>query len=148
MTESNVVELPNKEKQKELPVECEGTDGYLMATVNYTHQSLSTVPDLATGGKRNKRWGVIFAIGVVPNLDESPPGPLIMPQAVPRFFDSDELESLRARLNYEIDVAIEQAEEMKADPEGYYRKQMEMAGQVVSNAEGDTSVATESAAQD
>lgn len=104
---------------KDIPQEAEGTNQYVMTAVNYIHTPLKTTLDIMKGGSRNKRWGAVISLGIIPGLDEMPPGPAILPQMPAQFFDGDDLDALRARLVYEIDKAIELAKIQKADPDKF-----------------------------
>lgn len=104
---------------KDVPEEASGTNQYVMTTVNYIHTPLKTTLDLQHGGSRNKRWGAVISLGIIPGLDEMPTGPAILPQMPAQFFDGDDLDALRARLIHELDKAIELAKIQKSDPDRF-----------------------------
>ena len=80
---------------------------------------LMTVPDIASGGKRNPRWGVNFAFSVMPELDRSRPGPMILPPNQSRFFASDDLDAVKDRIIFEVEKAVKLAKLAVSDPEGF-----------------------------
>lgn len=101
------------------PQEAAGTDGYVMSLVNYSHVPLKTVPDIANASIRNKKWGAVFSIGILSELDKQPKGPAAVPQMPSQFFDGDSLDALRSRLIHEIDKAIALAKIQSEDPAKY-----------------------------
>lgn len=101
------------------------TGGYPMVTVLTTQEALETVPDILSARKRNRRWGAVFSLAVIPGLDENTPGPVSLPLTPTHFFDSDSLESLKTRLLHELDKAIEIARMSKEDPEAFMHLQVE-----------------------
>ena len=118
----------------EAPKEADGSDGYTMTNVNYSHSNLKTMPDLVKGGKRNKRWGASVALGIIPALDTMPVGPVVVPETPAQFFDADDLPTLRARLIHEIDKAISLASMQVESPEEFercYAEYMETVGAAV-----------------
>jgi len=136
MTTDNILQFKPKEATKSTttsgnpflskpPAEAEGTDGYMMSTINYSHVPLKTVPDIASATVRNKRFGAMFNIGVLTELDKQPSGPAALPVVPSQFFDADSLPALRARLIHEIDKAIELAKIQMEDPEQYEKYEEE-----------------------
>lgn len=95
----------------------EQTNNYQMAQVLYTPEEPETVPDIASGGSpRNRRWGAICNVAVVPNLDKVPPGNITLPNSPVSFISADSVEELRARLLYEVEKSVRMAELMMENP--------------------------------
>lgn len=112
-------------------IQSEG-DVYNMVQVQTTIQNLESVPDLVgNSATRNRRWGAMFSVAVIPGLESIPQGPITLPSAPFVFYDADKLDELRARLVHEIDKAIETAKLSHEDPEAYmylqeeFRKKLE-----------------------
>lgn len=60
------------------------------------------VPDIASAGYRNKRYGAVISISCVPNYDKQP-NPLIIQAGAPAMLvDADTIEELEKRINAEI----------------------------------------------
>lgn len=129
MTTDNILQFKPKESPKETvtnnpflskpPKEAEGTDGYVMSVINYSHMPLKTVPDIENATVRNKRWGAVFTVGVLGELDKQPTGPAALPVMPSQFFDADSLPALRSRLIFELDKALELAKMQIENPEQY-----------------------------
>jgi hypothetical protein len=141
MTEKkNIVQFPGKSNEdldkltdlmsQDVPESCENTSAYFMTQVFYTPKPLDAVDDLLQGGKRNRRWGAVVSLGIIPGLDESALGPAILPQPPAQFFDADSLEELRERINFELDKAIEMARISKDSPEVYQQYNQMLAEQM------------------
>lgn len=105
----------------------ENAETYYVTNVLYTHNPLKTVPDLETGGERNRRWGAIASFGILPGLDESPLGPAVLPIPPTQFFTADDLDALRDKVVSELDRAIGLAKLAKENPEEFQRRQMELS---------------------
>lgn len=103
----------------------DSTTGYPMLTVLTTQESLETVPDIMSGRKRNKRWGAVFSLAVIPGLEENNPGPVSLPLTPTHFFDSDNIDDLKARLLHEVDKAVAIARLSKEDPDAFMHLQVE-----------------------
>lgn len=104
----------------------EATTGYSMMQVLTTGGQLDTVPDILSGGRpRNRRWGVMFTIAVIPGLDKVPEGPVTMPTSPITFFDADSLDDLRERLVHEVDKAIGASKLAMDNPEAFSYVQQE-----------------------
>lgn len=128
MTDGKILQLPKKTKNPYLadtPKEAQGTDAYPMVMLNYTQAPLTTVPDIANGSERNKKWGAVFSIGILPGLDGTKPGPALIPVMPAHLIDSESLDALRARIIYEIDKAIELARLQMEDPLEYQKCESE-----------------------
>ncbi len=117
-----VLKFPNKNKQIELPTQCKGTGDYPLISTLYSPEALETVPDIENATTRNKKWGAIFSIGVIPGLQELPEGPIILPTPPHKFFDADDLDALRARLIYEIDTSIAMVKMAADNPEEFMKQ--------------------------
>lgn len=116
------------------------TESYLMQEVLYNDQPTKAVPDLAGGPDRNRRWGVVMSVTVVPKFDDVPlnQGPLLLPKVPPRFITADNLEDMRERINKEIDQALDMAELALNDPEEYVRLQTEALQREMPQEQGGT----------
>mgnify|MGYP000944929008 CR=1 FL=1 len=94
------------------------TEVYSVIPINLcATQEFVTVPDIATGGKRKRRFGLVLSMSAVPNLDKQAE-PLMFPANLATvFLDADSIEDLRERAIYEIDMMIDHlknaVEEMK-----------------------------------
>ena len=107
-------EIPKEWLTKpETPDSCKDTDGYLLDYVLLTPMELRQVTNLATGGMRNRRWGMMLGVNVVPELDTSPAGPVLLPLTPMQFIDADSLDELSERAKFEIDVAIGIAKKLR-----------------------------------
>lgn len=123
-SDSKVLKFPTKETtattdnpfMSKPPADAAGTDAYMMTTVNYSHTPLKTVPDIKNASTRNKKWGAVFSVGILSELDKHPTGPAAVPNMPSQFFDADDLRALRARLVFEIDKAIQLTELQMNDP--------------------------------
>lgn len=118
-TNNNIKKFPRKTET--LPENCANTESYLMQEILYSDAQTKTVPDLITGSQRNRRWGIILSMAVVPGFDAVTPnaGPTLLPRTQSRFFTADTVEDLKARVNYEIDKAISLARKSIEDPDGF-----------------------------
>lgn len=131
MTDAKILQMPNKVSKKTnpylspVPEGAKETDAYPMTNLNYTHSALRTVPDLATGGNRNKKWGAVFTIGILPGLGETRPGPALVPNMPAHLIDSESLEGLRERIVHELDKAIALAKLQVEDPVEFQRCETE-----------------------
>ena len=103
-----------------MPDAAKGTGTYLISTnLGFIGQELEKVPDLVEGGKITRRFGAWLGMHIVPNLDKATQlnGPVILPAPPAVFIDADDLEQLKARLYYEIDVMIQTVKEVKEHEE-------------------------------
>jgi hypothetical protein len=119
---TNIKQFPGKKTQENTK-----TESYIMQEVLYNDQSTKSVPDLEGGPDRNRRWGIVLSLTVVPQFDKVPlnQGPLLLPKTPSRFIAADSLEDLRERVNTEIDSAMSMAELAVNDPDEYIRLQTE-----------------------
>lgn len=92
------------------------SSGYPMVTILSTQEPLDTKVDLLSAKKRNRRYGAVFSLAVIPGLDENATGPVSLPITPTHFFDADNLEDLKQRLQHEVDKAIAIARMSKEDP--------------------------------
>ena len=114
---NNILNFPKKGNK--IPAEAAGTENYpLMATL-YSPKPLETVTDIMSAGLRNKRWGAVFSIAIIPDLMDLPGGPIVVPTPPHQFFDGDDLDALKARLVFELDNAIEMAKLLRENPEKF-----------------------------
>lgn len=80
------------------------TDSYPMADVSLVVVPTRQVPDIATGGKRKRRFGFVISGGGVPNMDETE-DPLTLNTSMPKILlDGDNLDILRERAHAELDT--------------------------------------------
>lgn len=105
------------------PSEADGTDAYTMTQVQHTHVAIKSVPNIATGGRRNKKWGAVVSIGIVPDLDKTDTGPVILPTMPSQFFDAESVEALKARIVWELEKAIDLAVLQVKDPAAFKKCQ-------------------------
>jgi hypothetical protein len=82
------------------------SNSYMMVDTKFVPTNLTKVADIATGGQRNRRYGLVLSIAVVPELDKQE-DPIMVSQQMPCIFvDADSLEDLGVRAKEEIDVII------------------------------------------
>lgn len=93
-------------------------DRYRMVQVLYCPTDLKTTTDFATATQRNKKWGIIVNLNIVPKLDQYPVNsPVIFEDMPSEFFTGDSLEDLRQQLVDRIDEAIKYAKMAVDEPE-------------------------------
>ena len=126
---TNIKQFPKKNAipTEQLPENCQNTEAYIMQEVLYSDAKTKTVTDFVTGEDRNRRWGMVVSLAVIPQFDQVAPnqGPVLLPRTPSRFFTADNLEDLKARIVYEIDKAISMAKLAVENPEEFIRKQTE-----------------------
>jgi len=134
---SNIKKFPKKGET--LPANCTETESYLMQEILYNDSKTKTVTDFTTGDQRNRRWGLVLSMAVVPGFDQVTPnqGPTLLPRTPARFFTADSVEELRARVLYEIDRAIDMAKLSIENPEEFTKKTMEAVQAMSSQTESD-----------
>jgi hypothetical protein len=122
---TNIRKFPSKAEV--LPPNCADTESYLMQEILYNDTKTRTVVDFTSGSQRNRRWGIVLALAVVPGFDQVTPnmGPTLLPRTQSRFFTADTVDELRNRVLYEIDKAIAMAKMSIDDPEEFTKKSME-----------------------
>jgi hypothetical protein len=106
------------------PEACREVQNHETMEVITVPQGLKSLPDIATGGKRNPRWGVTLSFSVMPELNKAPTGPIMIPQTQSQFFASDSLEQIKDRVIFEIEKAIKLANLAVGNPEGYQAYEM------------------------
>lgn len=126
--QNSILKFKPKTVENGLPEACANTGGYPLVSTLYSPVPLEKVHDIARAATRNRRWGATLSIAVVPDLDASDGGPVIVSQPPHKLFDADDIEQLRARLIYEIDQALNFAKLAKEDPEEFERQYNEMMG--------------------
>lgn len=142
MTDAKILQMPSRASKKDnpymapVPAAAKETEAYPLINLNYTQAALKTVPDLSTGGQRNKRWGAVLSIGVLPGLDETKPGPALIPNMPIHLIDSDSLDALRERIVHEIDKSIALAKLQAEDPVEFQRCQEEFLAHLQKNEMG------------
>lgn len=93
-------------------------DRYRMVNVLYCPTDLKTTTDFTTASQRNKRWGIIVNLNIVPNLDKYPVNsPVIFENMPSEFFTGDSLDELRQELVEKIDEAIKYAKMAVEEPD-------------------------------
>lgn len=126
---TNIKNFPRKNAipTEQLPENCQNTEAYIMQEVLYSDAKTKTVTDFVSGEDRNRRWGMVVSLAVIPQFDQVAPnqGPVLLPRTPSRFFTADNLEDLKARIVYEIDKAISMAKLAVENPEEFVRKQTE-----------------------
>lgn len=109
MTEDKKMEM------RKMPEEAADTNLYPIQTqIGFIPVLMDQVDDLATGGKRHRKYGAYFSAHIVPNLSESatPGSPVLVPQPPSAFVDAETLDGLRERIVYEIDLMIDSAKDI------------------------------------
>ncbi len=88
------------------------TNSYMMVDTKFVATPLNKVADIATGGSRNRRFGLVLSIAVVPELDKQE-DPIMVSQTMPTIFlDADTLEDLKDRVHEEIDIIIRHTDDV------------------------------------
>jgi len=87
------------------------TSSYPLVDSKIVPVQLTTVPDLLSGGKRKRKFGLALSIAVVPDLDKEE-DPLMLGSQLPTmFFDADTLDDLLERAQAEMEAVINAARE-------------------------------------
>jgi hypothetical protein len=88
------------------------TEAYPMFDAAIMPTGLKEVPDIASGGQRSRKYGMVLSIAFVPALDQQPQ-PLTIPknQLPTLFIDADNLEDLKERCNQEVENMLKMAED-------------------------------------
>lgn len=100
---------------RKMPESADGSNIYPLQTeIGIIPVTMDQLDDLATGGKRHKKFGAYFSAHIVPNLSTAaiPGQPVLVPKAPSAFIDADSLEALRERIMYEVDLMIDSAKEI------------------------------------
>jgi hypothetical protein len=103
-----------------MPPEAENTGTYAIANhIGVILNELELVPDILNGTRRPRHFGAYFGMHIVPDLDRAASlrGPIILPEPPAIFIDADDLDTLKARLYYEIDTIIDSAKKIKEQPQ-------------------------------
>lgn len=126
---TNIKQFPRKNAvpTEQLPENCQHTESYVMQDILYCDSKTKTVTDFVTGDQRNRKWGMVVSLAVIPQFDQVAPnqGPVLLPRTPNRFFTADSLEELKSRIVYEIDKAISMAKMAVENPEEFIKKQTE-----------------------
>jgi hypothetical protein len=126
---TNIKQFPRKNAApvEELPENCKNTESYVMQEILYSDSKTKTITDFTTGEQRNRRWGMVVSLAVIPEFDRVAPnqGPVLLPRTPSRFFTADNLEELKARIVHELDKAIAMAKLAVENPEEFIKKQTE-----------------------
>lgn len=103
---------------KQFPMKKE-VDEYRTLLVNYCPTELKPTTNFETGEQRNKRWGLLVNLNIVPQLDKFPvgQGPLVLENLPSEFFAADTLEALRTRVIEKLDEALAMAKMSVEQPE-------------------------------
>jgi hypothetical protein len=135
-TAAEFAEKFSKVMSEQPPESCKAVTTYETVDVISVPRGLQPVPDLATAGKRNPRWGVTLSFAVMPELNEVPVGPIMLPPSPSQFFAADDLESLKERIFFEIDKGIKLAKMASEDPEAYHQYEISTMQQRLSSLRG------------
>lgn len=100
-------------ERPELPEALQTTEAHvIMANMGLIPSQLERVPDLETGGTRSRRFGAWLGLNILPNINEQlkrPDAPLLLPEPPPVLLVADDLDTLRERVMFEVDVMIQTA---------------------------------------
>lgn len=99
------------------------TSAYTMMQVMHCPEELEQVNNLLKGGTRNRRWGAMVSMAVVPHIDTHPKGSITLPQSPTVFIDADSLDDLKKRLYYEVDKALAIAKAASEKPDMFVEVQ-------------------------
>lgn len=126
---TNIKNFPRKNAAptEQLPEGCQNTESYMMQEILYCDSKTKTITDFVTGDQRNRRWGMVVSLAVIPQFDQIAPnqGPVLLPRTPSRFFTADSLEELKSRIVHEIDKAISMAKMAVENPEEFIKQQTE-----------------------
>jgi hypothetical protein len=82
------------------------TDAYMMADTKLVLTPTKQVADIASGGMRKRKFGLMLSLAVVPDLDKQD-DPVMISQGSPSIFiDGDNLDDLCERAKEELEVII------------------------------------------
>jgi hypothetical protein len=88
------------------------TDAYMMADTKLVLTPTTTVPNLATGGTRKRKFGMMLSLAVVPDLDTQE-DPVMISQGSPSIFiDGDSLDDLCLRAKEEIEIIVRHTQDV------------------------------------
>ena len=104
-----------QEIRQNVPEAAKDTGRYPAAQVQVVPAEIKQVPDLATGGMRNRHWVAVLSLLVSDHFERTGPNP-VFPMSQAEVFDAETKEELRARLIHEIDAALEIAEQLPDEP--------------------------------
>jgi hypothetical protein len=108
----------NTSLRYEIPEELQKkTSAYPVVATNIVPVDLKKVPDVASGGKRNRRYGLVMSISIIPSLEKEEDPIMIGPILPTMFFDADSIKDLGERAKAEIDGMVVAAEQ-SIDEEG------------------------------
>lgn len=124
---TNIKQFPRKSQVDDLESKSELYD---IHDIYCALGKMKHVTDFTTGGKRNRRWGMVLSFAVVPKYDETPATdfPTLLPKAPAKFLAADSIEDLRARAHAELDMAFTLAEMSVNDPDGLKKLLEEHSG--------------------
>lgn len=122
--------------QEQPPASCKSVSSYDTVEVITIPRGVKSLPDIATGGKRNPRWGISLSFAVMPELDAIPHGPLMLPQSPSQFFTADNLDELKERIIFEIEKGIKVAKLASENPEAYQQFELLAMQEKLSSLKG------------
>lgn len=126
---TNIKNFPRKNAAptEQLPDNCQHTESYMMQEILYCDSKTKTITDFVSGEQRNRRWGMVVSLAVIPQFDQIAPnqGPVLLPRTPSRFFTADTLEELKSRIVHELDKAISMAKMAVENPEEFIKQQTE-----------------------
>jgi len=126
---TNIKQFPRKNAvpAEQLPENCQHTESYMMQEILYCDSKTKTITDFVTGEQRNRKWGMVVSLAVIPQFDHIAPnqGPVLLPRTPIRFFTADNLEELKSRIVHELDKAISMARMAVENPEEFIKQQTE-----------------------
>jgi len=97
-------------ERPELPENLEDTEAHvIMPNMGLIPSQLDRVPDLSSGAQRTRRFGAWLGLNVLPHIHEqmrSPDAPLLLPEPPPVLLVADDLDTLRERIMFEVDIMI------------------------------------------
>jgi hypothetical protein len=105
--------------EQDPPATTKAVDVYETMEILAIPQGINQKPDIATATQRNPRWGVTLAMSVMPDIDKTSTGPMMLPKSSNQFFAADDLDQIKDRIIFEVEKMIEIAKLAHSDPEGY-----------------------------
>jgi hypothetical protein len=91
----------------EIPEEIRAkTNGYPVVDAKIVPVQIDQVPDLADGGERKRKFGMVLSVAIVPDLNAQLE-PIMLDARIPTmFFDGDSLEDLVERAHAELESVM------------------------------------------
>ena len=123
----------SKLMEQDPPDSCKTVGAYETIEVITVPRGVQPVPDIATAGKRNPRWGVVLSFSVLPDLDQVQLGTIMLPHSPSQFFAADDIDQLKERIFFEIEKGIGLAKLSAENPQAYQMYEMSVMQERISS---------------